>query len=451
MNIAELAAFAGAIPHGINLNEVVTGFATDSREVQPGNVFLAIHGAKVDGHDFIPQAMERGASAAWTTRQIDGPCLVAQDLVGSIAKFGSSVRAEFDGPVIGVTGSHGKTTTKEMIAAALSPLGEILKSSGNKNTEFTSPLVWLGLRPDTKAAVIEMGMRGKGQISHLSHIHRPTIGVVTVVGTAHIEMVGSRAGIAQAKGEMLETLPLDGTAILWADDDYLHDLKKMANCKVKTFGFSQDADCHLKGYRVKDWQSSLIRGAVSGASFEVEIPSLGRHQALNVGAAMLAAEAAGVSVKDAALALSQVQPPPMRMEIVQWNGITILLDTYNASPDSMIAALRTLLDGPGSGRRVAILGEMKELGDYAESGHREVGKVLGHMPIDEVFFTGGLTELIEAEAVAGGLIRSRIKSSPELDIELVAQFLRSARPGDIVLIKGSRSLGLERALEVQSG
>lgn len=425
----------------------ILGFATDSREVQPGFLFIAIKGERVDGHDYVRLALENGAVGCLVERRIGGFEIVVDDIETALARFGGSLRAEFSGPVVGITGSNGKTTTKEFVAAALSHLGSVLKNVGNKNTQYTSPLLWAGLTPETKSVVVEMGMRGFGQIKHLAEIARPTIGVVTVVGTAHIEKVGSREGILRAKGELLESLPEGGVAVIWREDDYFSELKRISPCRVVSFGSGIDADCRVVGYRSDDWGRCTVRLGYGGEEAEVELPTFGRHQALNAACAVLVACEAGVEFVDAVAALSGADLPGMRLEIVERGGVTVLVDTYNASPDSTVAALDALAQGPAKGRRLAILGEMKELGDFTERGHRLVGQALARANVDRALLTGGPTRFIYDEARSAGMREDQLISCDELDLGVVRAFLDECEAGDTVLIKGSRALALESVLE----
>lgn len=418
-------------------------FSWDSRQVTPGSLFLCIRGAQVDGHDFAEEAARQGAAALLCERQLATslPQVVAPNLVEALASFGRSVRDEYSGPVIGITGSNGKTSCKEFTAQALSPLGPILKNEGNRNTEYTNPLIWAEL-DGHPAVVSEMAMRGLGQIDHLARIAKPTIAVITMIGTAHAELVGSRQGIVLAKGEILAST--SGPAILWQEDDFLGDLKSMARGPVRTFGFSSDADCQIMGYQVLDWQSSRVLFTLGGDRLEGTIPTVGRHQALNAAAALLVAAECGVPLDEAVSAMSRTQLPGMRME-PRWIGNTlVLMDNYNASPDSTIAALRTLTELPVSGRRIAVLGEMRELGQFTESGHRLVGQALIGSSIDQVVFYGDLTRGSEAAAIEYGYPASQIFRAESM-AEL-SDFLKDLPSGDVVLIKGSRALGLEAAL-----
>lgn len=424
----------------------ITGFTTDSRNVQPGDLYIAAYGERADGHDFVDAAIKAGAACSLVARPVNGPHILVEDVVASIAALGLSYRAEFNGPVIGITGSAGKTSAKEFTYAALGVLGPVLKSQGNRNTEYTNPLTWVELQPSHKSVVLEMGMRGFGQILHLAQAALPTIGLVTGIGTAHIEKVGSREGICKAKGELLQVLPSDGYAVLWQEDDYLNDLKQLCECEVQTFGTSQEADCRIIGSQSLDWENSLVRLSYRGEEADVVVPAIGRHQARNAAAGVLVAVLAGADFKEAVAALKNVQLPPMRLEAREYKGATIILDNYNASPDSTVAAIRTLNEVPVKGRRLAILGEMKELGDFTESGHRLVGTAVAESSIDQALLTGGPTKFIYDEAVQRGFQASRLDSRDVLDLEIVRTFVERVAPGDVLLIKGSRALGLENAL-----
>ncbi|MDI9639954.1 UDP-N-acetylmuramoyl-tripeptide--D-alanyl-D-alanine ligase [Kamptonema cortianum] len=447
MTLGELAKRCGGKLFLASEDVVLNGFTTDSREVQDGKVFLAIRGANVDGHSFASDVISQGATAVLSERECGVPSIVVDDLVDALARFGKSLREEFNYPVIGITGSNGKTTCKEYAAAALSVLGPVLKSPGNRNTEFTSPLVWFDMTGDQRSAVIEMAMRGSGQIQHLAEISQPTIGIVTCIGTAHIEMVGSRAGIARAKGELLESLPPDGLAIIWNEDDFQRDLRSMAPCDVESFGYGPESDCRVLGYRAESWNASQVLLQYRGEQFEISLPAIGRFQALNAAAAIIAASRAGANLGDAARAISSATLPPMRMEFREFGEAVILVDTYNASPDSATAALTALVEGPSSGRRIAILGEMRELGDFSESGHRLVGRALAEANPDFVLLTGGDTRYMYEEAVRTGYPAHKVELLDEFNLEAVRKLIQSLRAGDVLLMKGSRALAMESALE----
>ncbi len=437
---AELTANCADLP--------VTGFATDSREVRPGDLFLAIRGENVDGHDFVGAALQRGAVGGLIERPVSGHNILTPNLADALARFASELRSRFNGPVVGITGSAGKTTTKELVAAALSPLGRIAKTEGNRNTEYTAPLLWAEIEPDTAAVVAEMAMRGFGQIAHLAAFTKPTIGLITNIGYSHMLQVGSREGIAQAKGELFEALGPEGVGIVWNEDPFADVLRsKVRSGRVRTFGAGSTAECRITDYRPLSWSSCEVEGSLGASSWHATLPAVGRHIALNAAGAVLTASEAGVEPEEAAHRLSGAKLPPMRMEVVALGGATVLLDTYNAAPPSMIAAIETLAELPVSGRRLAVIGEMKELGEHTIEAHRSVGRSLAASRIDRVLLIGEPTRYVYEAAVEAGLPEDRLTKADS--IEQVERFLSDMEVGDVALVKGSRALGLERALPRQ--
>jgi len=419
----------------------ISGFATDNREVKPGDLFLAIKGAKVDGHDFAADAIARGAVAVLAERPVDGPHILVSNLVDALAKLGSHFRDQFHGPVVGITGSAGKTTTKEFLAAALSPLGSVLKTVGNRNTEYTAPLLWAELTPRTKVVVVEMAMRGAGQIAQLASFSRPNLALITNIGFSHLEMVGSREGIAKAKAELLEALPAEGVAILPRDDDYFEFLRGYAGKRVQlTFGAHAESDCRVIDVAVDAGFGSVVRGFFADIPWQARIPVLGRHLAVNAAAAVATAAALGLSPQEAADALGEAELPPLRMQVLDRRGVKILLDAYNAAPPSMIAAIETLAEMPAAGRRLAVIGEMKELGEHTEEAHRQIGRAIGKAGLDEVLFVGEPMKFAMEEAAG-------VKCAWAGDSGPAKAFVESAKEGDVLLIKGSRALALEKAVE----
>jgi UDP-N-acetylmuramoyl-tripeptide--D-alanyl-D-alanine ligase len=437
--VQDFAERCGGVIHGDWHSPTFSGFAFDNREVRTGDLFLAVKGANVDGHDFVGAALGSGAVGALVERAVAGPHILVSNLVNGLGRYGRSRREEFFGPVIGITGSAGKTSTKEFVAAALSPLGPILKNEGNRNTEYTSPLVWADLDNVHRAAVIEMSMRGFGQVAHLAAVAEPNIGIVTNIGHAHAEMVGSREGIARAKAELLEAIPTSGQGIVWAEDEFAGVLKRASKAPVLTFGFGP-SDCQVLRYRPMSWTSCEVEGLLKGAPWHATLPSVGRHMALNAAAAVLAAHCTGVPTQEAADALKSAVLPPLRMEVRDLNGTTVVLDNYNASPPSMIAAIETLAEIPCSGRRFAIIGEMRELGNQSEEGHKLVGEALAVHGVANVLFFG---KEMEHAKRAGKFALANVTSQ----LSDVTSFLRDLKAGDVVLIKGSRVLELEKALD----
>jgi UDP-N-acetylmuramoyl-tripeptide--D-alanyl-D-alanine ligase len=432
ISLHELASIFGGTTHGSDSN--VTGFATDSREVKPGDCFIAIRGERVDGHDFAQEVIANGASVVLAERPVDAPHILVDNVVGALAQLGAHYRAMYAGPVIGITGSAGKTTTKEFLASALAPLGKIVKTEGNRNTEYTAPLLWPEVTPDTKAVVIEMAMRGFGQIAHLASFSLPTVGVVTNIGWSHASEVGSREGIARAKGELLEALPPDGIAILPVDDDFFPTLKdRCGSRQVFTFGGSDAADCRIIQAATEDWDGSTVSGFFADIPWLAHVPWLGSHLASNIAASVCTAVALGISPQEAADALADAELPPMRMEVREWQGAKVLLDAYNASPSSMIGAIKTFRELPCEGRRVVILGQMNELGDETERAHAQIADLVRDSDFDRVF-------------VYGDVSRNYGLGEPASSIEELRSSISDLTVGDAILIKGSRSLELEKVL-----
>ena len=442
-SLIDLASRFGGTASGAS---AVTGFATDNREVKSGDLFIAIKGERVDGHNYAQDAYVRGASACLVERAVDGPHILVADVVEALAKMARSYRLEFGGPVIGITGSAGKTTTKEFCAAACASLGEVLKTQGNRNSEFTGPLLWPEWTANTKVAITEMGMRGFGQIAHLASFNLPNIGVITNIGYSHLELVGSREGIAKAKGELLEALPEDGTAILYSEDEYLGNLIAVAgDRRIRLFGQGGNADCQVTDYAALSWTSARIGGVLDGVKWEAVMPTVGRHLANNAAAAILAATEAGVSLVDACAGLEKAVLPPMRMEIRDFQGATLVMDNYNSNPPAVLGALQTLEEVPCEGRRVAVLGTMRELGEESEESHRSIGRRLSKAKIDRIILFGEETELIRDEFLRRGGVADRLVKVESLNA--IREELSGFGEGDTILVKSSRALELERAFE----
>jgi UDP-N-acetylmuramoyl-tripeptide--D-alanyl-D-alanine ligase len=441
---SDLAARFGGILKGSDVD--VSHFATDNREVVAGSMFIALKGERVDGHSFVPDAISRGAVITLCEHPVEGNSILVTNVIEALAKMALSFRMEFGGPVVGITGSAGKTTTKEFLSACLGPFGPVLKTEGNRNSEFTGPLLWPEITPSIRSVVAEMGMRGFGQIAHLAAFHRPTISIVTNIGYAHLEMVGGREGIAKAKGEIIEALPADGTAILYTEDEYLGNLVATAgDRRIRTFGQGGNADCQVSNYRALDWFSSEIEGFLDGKKWSAIMPTVGRHLANNAAAAILAATEVGVALDEACACLKNAVLPPMRMEIRRFNGATLVMDNYNSNPPAVLGALQTLEEVPCDGSRIAVLGTMRELGDESESAHRSIGRKLSRAKIDRVIVFGDETDFIEKEYLRRGGDSSRFERVSSLTE--ITSLLKNVAEQDTILVKGSRALEMERAFE----
>lgn len=444
VSLVNLAERFGGELRGIDAE--ATGFATDNRAVVPGDVFIAIKGANVDGHDFVADAISRGAVAALVEKPVQENSILVPDVIAALANYARSYRAEFTGPVIGITGSAGKTTTKEFLAAACATAGHVVKTEGNRNSEFTSPLLWADVTPETRVVIAEMGMRGFGQIAHLAKMHQPTIGLITNVGYSHSELVGGREGIAAAKGELLTELPSVGVAVLYSEDEYLGNLISLAGeRKIRTFGLGGNADCQVTGYEAIDWHSSRVEGVLDGQKWSATMPTVGRHIATNVAAAILAATEAGVSLEEAAAGIQNAQLPPLRMDIREYKGATLVMDNYNASPPAVLGAIQTLEEVPCDGQRYVVLGTMRELGDDSREAHLAVGRRLSRAKVDRIIVFGEETEYIVSDYLRRGGDAAKVAKVESLDE--IRQQLSGVASGDAILVKGSRALELEKVFE----
>ena len=419
-------------------NVAFSGARADSRLIEPGQLFVALVGAR-DGHDFIPTAMEKGAAAALGQRQLPGvPMIVVRDsltALGDIARGWRETEAARV-RVVGVTGSVGKTTTKEMIACALSATLRTQKTEKNYNNNIGLPMTVLDLRPDTDAAVIEMGMNHFNEISYLTNIALPDIAVITNIGTMHIENLGTREGICRAKLEILEGLAMHGTAILNGDEPLL----RRAVTRRKTLFFGLEKECDLMARDIDNREDGVSFTAEGfGERWRVDLPVPGTHNVCNALAALLAARCAGVPVYLAAEALHSFTNTGDRQNIYVRDGYTVIADCYNAGPESMAAALSILAGRRTEGRRIAVLGDMLELGIHARGAHERVGKLAAETA-DLVLAYGPMSKWVSDAAGDKGR---------QFDThEALLEVLRAeAKPGDVLLFKGSHGMHMEKVLE----
>lgn len=428
----------------------VTGGVIDSREVEFGNLFFALSGEQTDGHRFVAAALGGGASAAVVERSWirsaepeKGPLVVvdAPDLaMGDLARF---YRRRFDIPIVAITGSNGKTTTKDMAAAVLSTRYEVLATEGNLNTRLGVPMTLFRLTAAHDVAVIEMGISEHHGLTYLCEIADPTIGVITNIGPTHLEFLGSVEGVAQAKGELLEYLDESSMTILNFDDLYL----PKERAKGRLLGFGIDEICQFRGERLVIDQGGCGCFSLQGRNFSLSIP--GRHNVYNALAATAVGAALEVPLEDAAAALKTFAPTRLRSQLIRHNGIRLLNDSYNANPASMRAALTTLAElepEPGC-RRVAVLGDMLELGETEICAHQDLGRDAAAAGVDAVYAFGALAETVAAAATENGMPAGWVLAFDDKGL-LTEALMSLLKPGDVVLVKGSRGVALEEVVEL---
>lgn len=420
----------------------------DSRQVKPGDLFIAIPGERYDGHQFVPAAAAAGAGAVLVSRRQDVPPGVGQvlvdDTIQALGALARAYRRRFTLPVVAVTGSTGKTSTKEMIARVGAVRHRVARTPGNQNNEIGLPLTLLGLVPGDELLVLEMGMRGQGQIATLAAIAEPEVGVLTNIGLTHLELLGSREAIAEAKAELLAVLPIEGYAVLNADDPRCLALTGKTRAQVLLYGLGVEAV--VRAMKLKESaEGSRFTVVVPGwPEFAVELSVPGRHHVSNALAAIATAKALGYAPEDVRAGLADFGLERGRgMAIATIQGWTVIDDTYNASPASAEAALGVLGARPAVGRRIAVLGDMLELGSAAMAGHRSVGECAAGIGISLLLTTGELACEIVAGAVAAGFPATMARHYPTQE-QLVRDLTCLLRQGDVVLVKGSRGMRMEK-------
>lgn len=433
------AAAALGLPQ-MQAQATLADVCTDTRKIQPGSLFVCLRGERFDGHSFASQAAQLGAAALLVDHPVDAdvPQLVVTDTGKALLQLAGWYRRRFQLPVVGLTGSVGKTTTKEFIALVLGAKYNTLKTQGNLNNEIGVPQMLFRLEDSHTAAVIEMGMNHFGEISRLTRAVAPTVGLITNIGVSHIENLGSRAGILQAKLEILEGMAPDAPLIVNIDNDMLRTVK-LGDRPLLTFAID-DQRADFTATDIAE-QGSTTTFTVHHSTFTwpVTIPTVGIHNVYNALAAMAVGYVTGVDPAAAASALANYVPAGMRQNLVQVGGVQVIEDCYNASPDSMRAALQTLGKLPVH-RRYAVLGAMLELGDYAKEAHTQVGKMAAENGIDGVLAYGADAAYIVEAAKQAGLENARLFDTKEALAQSLAQ---QVQPGDGVLFKGSRGMHLE--------
>jgi UDP-N-acetylmuramoyl-tripeptide--D-alanyl-D-alanine ligase len=442
--VAEFLFAAGEF----DANAVAQGYSIDSRSIQRGELFLAVKGERMDGHDFVTQALEKGAVAAVIRKDqlarypLRTGLITVDDTLTALQTLATAVRRLWAKPLIGVTGSAGKTTTKEAIAHVLSARFRVLKSEGNFNNHFGLPLMLLKIEPEHDLAVIEMGMSHAGEIAALAKIAQPELGVVTNVAPVHLEFFESIAGIARAKYELVEALPATGTAVLNADDEYVSQFGRDFHGKVVLYGLRTSADVRAENIEPRGSDGSTFDVVVGSCREKAILHLVGAHNIYNALAAVAVGLERGLSPSEAVAALATLAPADKRGQVVNLGNITIINDCYNCNPKALEAMVDALAAMPAK-RRIVVVGEMLELGPASEELHRQAGRHIATKKINVLLgVRGQAQQVVEAANEAG--MRAEFVATPEEAGDWLA---RETRDGDVVLLKASRGVKLERALE----
>ncbi|MEO5719233.1 MAG: UDP-N-acetylmuramoyl-tripeptide--D-alanyl-D-alanine ligase [Chthoniobacterales bacterium] len=447
LSLAQAAQFAGAVRQN-GADRLLANISTDSRTVQAGDLFVALQGENFDGHKFVEQAMQRGAAGAivetnWTGKpKPDFSLLRVADTLVAYQQIAAHYRRSLGIKVVAITGSNGKTSTKDFTASVLGNGFRVAKTEGNLNNHVGLPRTMLEASGEDQIGVWEIGMNHPGEIAPLAQLARPDVAIITNVGIAHLEFMGTRAAIAQEKGELAAALSPDGTLILNRSDEFAETIAQRTSARVIFAG--------IDGGEV---QAREIVQTAEGAEFTVfegahrchtVLPVPGLHMVQNALLAIAAGRVFGLSLEQCAAGLAAAPITKARLQIKNINGVQFIDDSYNANPDSTKAALRTLAELETDGQRIAVLGQMAELGAESARGHREVGEVAASLGIDQLISLGTNASEIATAARAAGLEQSRTLASAEEVADLLCQ---TAQPGDLVLIKGSRAARAERVLE----
>lgn len=428
--------------------QAFNGVSTDSRTIKPGNLFVALKGEKFDAHDFLLRAVDNGAAGVViSNRDIYVPekvtAILVQDTLAGLQSLAAFHRRRFNIPVIAVTGSNGKTTTKDLIAAVLSGKMNVLKTEANFNNEIGLPLTLLNILASHEVAVVEMGMRSRGEIKQLAAVAMPTVGVITNVGETHVELLGSVENIAAAKAELIEELNADGLAVLNYDIPLVRAMKAKTAGRVLFYGLDAAADVRAEEVTGGSNETKFYCVWPKGR-FAVTVPAIGKHNVYNCLAAIAVGLECGVSPEEICFGLASFVPGAMRLHIENRGDYVVINDAYNASPLSMAAAIETM-GSVAAARKVAVLGDMLELGPLGVEAHRRVGVKLAEEGVQVVITVGELAAHIAAAALEEGVDVTVTCHSHE---EAQEALRRLMRPGDVILVKGSRGMKMEKVLDI---
>jgi UDP-N-acetylmuramoyl-tripeptide--D-alanyl-D-alanine ligase len=448
LTLSQIAQFAGGSLSSGDGTIVIDRIGTDSRTIRTGELFVALRGENFDGHDFVESVATSGAMGALVDQQWNGDVpnnfalIRATDTLLAYQEIAANYRRSLVLKVLSITGSNGKTSTKDFAASVLARKFRVTKTEGNFNNHVGLPRTILEATSDDEVAVWEIGMNHPGEIAALSNIAAPDAAIITNIGVAHIEFMGSREAIAREKGALAEAVGPQGTVILNADDPFSKGIAARSHAKV-VFAGTTDGTV----------RATEIRQSADGSEFTIlegahrcraQLPVPGLHMVQNALLAVAAGRAFGLSIEECAAGLALAPLAKARLQIKQISGVDFLDDSYNANPDSMKAALRTLVELDTEGKRIAVLGEMRELGAESEPGHREVGETAATLKIDQLITIGDVAQRIAQGARAAGLNNVSSVSSTREAADLLGEI---AAPGDLVLIKGSRAAKTEEVIE----
>lgn len=461
LTLSEIAGICQGLLYNSLGTEIVSGVTIDSRQVKPGDLYVPIKGEKFDGHQFIAAAGKNGAVAAFCEQQqadlvqdLNLPVIIVESALQAMQELAAWYLKQTKARVVAITGSVGKTSTKDMVAAVLQTKFKVLANKGNLNTEIGLPLTLFALKPEVDYAVLEMGMRGPGQITELTEIAPPFIGVLINVGESHIELLGSQEAIATAKGELLAALPAQGWAILNGDDPLVRSQSSRSAAPLIYYGFSSQADLQVTATDLEQLSDGRVRFMLKIGSEQtlVTLAAPGQHNVKNALAAAAVGYSLGLTGSEIAFGLSQVDLTPMRCQVLETpRGYRVINDTYNACYDSMRAGLDLLASLKEEGNRsIAVLGDMLELGDNCIPAHRRVGQYVVESGVDYLITVGTRSRQIANGAVSNGLLTDHVRSVPDTDsaVEVLRSLVQAT---DVILVKGSRSMQMEKVVAAMVG
>lgn len=449
--LTQVMQATNAVLKKLTASSVFGGVTTDTRKVEEGMLFVALKGEKFDGHDFIAQAAQKGAIGAIVNKDydvslledVDIDVLAVEDTLKAYQDLAKFWRSKFSIPVIGITGSNGKTTTKDLTAAVLSGKWNVLKTQANFNNEIGLPMTLLQINKTHDAAVVEMGMRGLGQIKALTEIARPTIGVITNVGETHLELLGTIENIAKAKGEMAQAIEINGKVILNADDEHVAKMHEITKAHAVYFGINRAAD--VKAFDIKTEDGKTEFEAIVGEKMaHFTLNMLGIHNVYNCLAALAVGYACGLTIEEMQKGLSSFRPTAMRFEYRKIGDFSIINDAYNASPASTRAALKNLAQ-VAKGRKILVMGDMFELGSVETAAHEAIAQQAQEAGVSVLITRGKLTENTAVKARELGMEQVYECESHEATVAVLKKVLQK---GDTVLFKGSHGMHMEKIIEL---